>query len=154
MDAARERQRALERAFKSLAVRERTEQEMRGFLAKRGYEGDVVDDVIATLVDERLIDDAGYAERFAEDRRVLDQWGSERIARDLGRRGVDRELIDGALARIGDDEELEIAVEILDRRFPMPLDGDRDRDKAWRMLVRRGYQPELAYEAVRRHEQG
>ena len=36
----------------------------------------------------------------------------------------------------------------------MPFDGDRERDKAWRMLVRRGYEPEIAYEAVRRHERG
>jgi SOS response regulatory protein OraA/RecX len=29
---------------------------------------------------------------------------------------------------------------------------DRARDKAWRLLVRRGYEAELAYEAVRLHE--
>jgi SOS response regulatory protein OraA/RecX len=47
-----------------------------------------------------------------------------------------------------------VAVELLGRRFPLPFDGDRERDKAWRMLVRRGYEAELAYSAVRRHEQG
>ena len=85
---------------------------------------------------------------------MLDQWGNERIARDLERRGVDRELIEGALGDVGHEEELQVAIELLDRRFPMPFDGDRERDKAWRMLVRRGYEPELAYSAVRRHEQG
>ena len=29
---------------------------------------------------------------------------------------------------------------------------DRERDRAWRLLIRRGYESELAYEAVRRHE--
>ena len=33
-----------------------------------------------------------------------------------------------------------------------PPADDRDRDRAWRMLVRKGYEPELAYDAVRAHE--
>lgn len=148
------RQRGLELALRALGSRERTESELRAFLERRRVEPDVVDDVLAAVRDEGLVDDAGYARRFAEDRRLLDRWGNERIARDLARRGVQRELIDEALAGHGHDEELAVAVELLDRRFPMPFDGDRERDKAWRMLVRRGYQPELAYSAVRRHEQG
>ena len=30
-------------------------------------------------------------------------------------------------------------------------DSERDRDKAWRLLVRKGYEPDLAYDAVRAH---
>jgi regulatory protein len=146
--------RALERALKSISVRERTEREVEGFLSRRGYEAEVVADVVRSLRDEGLLDDAGYARRFAEDRRLLDRWGNERIARDLERHGVARELVEAALAGHGREDELAVAIELLDRRFPLPFDCDRERDKAWRMLVRRGYEPELAYEAVRRHEQG
>jgi regulatory protein len=148
------RQRALERALKSIGARERTEAEVDAFLRRRGYEANVVSDVIRALREDGLVDDAGYARRFAEDRRLLDRWGSERIARDLERRGIDRELVEQALAGHEPEDELALAVELLDRRFPMPFAGDRDRDKAWRMLVRRGYEPEVAYSAVRRHEQG
>lgn len=148
------RQRALERALKSISARERTSAEVKQFLQRRGYDGEVIADVVRSLREERLVDDAGYARRFAEDRRLLDQWGNDRIARDLERRGIDRELVEQALAGHGHDDELAVAIELLDRRFPLPFDGDRERDKAWRMLVRRGYEPELAYSAVRRHEQG
>ena len=148
------RQTAFERALKSISVRERTEHEVREFLARRGYEREVIGDVVRSLREERLVDDAGYARRFAEDRRLIDQWGSDRIARDLARRGIGLELIEGALSGIDAADELQTAIELLDRRFPMPFEGDRERDKAWRMLVRRGYGPELAYSAVRRHEQG
>ena len=147
-------QRALEAALRALAVRERTEHELREWLARRGVDADMADEVVGALRSEGLVDDAGYARRFAEDRRLLDRWGNERIARDLERRGVDRELVEAALAGHGQDEELAVAVSLLDRRFPLPFDGDRERDKAWRMLVRRGYEPEVAYTAVRRHEQG
>jgi len=149
-----DRSRALELALRALGVRERTEQELRDMLARRGAEADVIEDVVAALQEERLVDDAGYARRFTEDRRLLDRWGSERIARDLERRGIERDLIDAALAGHGQEDELAVAIELLDRRFPLPFDGDRERDKAWRMLVRRGYAAEIAYSAVRRHEQG
>src|SRR6478672_585075 len=149
-----DRQKAIERALRSLNVRERTEHELRLFLERRRFETDVINDVIGALREEGLVDDAGYARRFAEDRRLLDSWGNERIARDLVRRGIERELVDQALAGHGHEDELAIAVELLDRRFPLPFEGDRDRDKAWRMLVRRGYEAELAYQAVRTHEHG
>ena len=148
------RQKAFERALKSISVRERTQGEVQAFLARRGYETGVVEDVVRALREEGLVDDAGYARRFAEDRRLLDSWGNERIARDLERRGVERELVDQALAGHGAEDQLALAIELLDRRFPLPFDGDRERDKAWRMLVRRGYEPELAYSAVRKHEEG
>lgn len=148
------RQRAFERALRSISVRERTESEVRDFLTRRGYEREVIGDVVRSLREEGLVDDAGYARRFAEDRRLIDQWGTDRIARDLARRGIGLELIEGALASIDTADEMATAIQLLDRRFPMPFEGDRERDKAWRMLVRRGYQPELAYSAVRRHEQG
>jgi regulatory protein len=144
----------MELALRILTARERTEAELRASLGRRGCESGVVDDVVAAVVAEGLVDDAGYARRFAEDRRLLDRWGSERIARDLERRGVERELVEQALGGRDQEDELTAAVELLDRRFPLAFDGDRERDKAWRMLVRRGYEPELAYAAVRRHEQG
>jgi len=146
------RQKAFERALKSISVRERTRAEVEAFLQRRGYDGEVIADVVRSLREEGLVDDAGYARRFAEDRRLIDRWGSERIARDLERRGIDRELVEQALGDRDAEDELAVAVELLDRRFPLPFEGDRDRDKAWRMLVRRGYEPELAYSAVRRHE--
>ena len=152
-DQADER-RAFELATRAIGKRERSEWELRRFLAQRRFDHDAIDAAVAAFSDAGLVDDAGYAVRFTQDRRHLDGWGSERIARELARRGIERELIEAALASAGVDDELAAAVELLDRRFPFPLSGDRERDKAWRLLVRRGYEPELAYTAVRAHERG
>ena len=40
---------------------------------------------------------------------------------------------------------------LLARRFPVPPDSPRDRERALGFLVRKGYEPELAYDALRRH---
>jgi regulatory protein len=106
---------------------------------------------VAELTEAGMLDDAGYARRFADDKRAIDRWGSERIERELQRRGVARELVEAALATQDRDGELDAAVELLSTRFPVPPADDRERDRAWRLLVRRGYEPELAYEAIRAH---
>jgi regulatory protein len=151
---AEERRAALELAYRVVATRERTVQELRDSLARRGYGSDVIASVQEELVADGLLNDARYARLVAEDRRRLDHWGSERIAADLARRGVERELIDSVLAGVGRDDEIDAALDLLGRRFPGALEGDRDRDRAWRLLVRRGYEAELAYAAVRAHERG
>src|SRR4051794_8379037 len=147
-------QRAIELAARALGARERTEHELRAFLERRKVEPGAIDAAVSEMAAAGLVDDARYAERFTADRRLPDQWGSERIARDLERRGVDAELIEQALSGLSRPEELQTAVELLDRRFQQSFAGDRDRDRAWRLLVRRGYEPEVAYEAVRLHEKG
>ena len=90
--------RAVELAYRALGTRDRTEAELRRFLARRGEDGEEVEAAIAELAAGGYLDDARYARRFAEDRRTLDRWGAERIARDLERRGVAAEVVEAALA--------------------------------------------------------
>src|SRR5947209_13359426 len=103
------RQKALESALRALNARERTEHELRSFLERRRFEPEIVDDVIGAVRSEGLVDDASYARRFTEDRRLLDSWGSERIARDLTRRGIERELVEQAVAGRPAEDELAVA---------------------------------------------
>ena len=132
-----------------MARRERTVAELRTALERRRVEPDAIEVAVEELSTSGFLDDARYAVRFAEDKRELAQWGSERIARELARRGVAPDLIDAALCDRTEQAELDTALTLLEQRFPTPPADDRERDRAWRLLVRRGYAPELAYEAVR-----
>src|SRR4051794_41486618 len=113
--------RGLEIALRALNSRERSEWELRQFLGRRQVAPAVVDDVVVAVVAEGLVDDAGYARRFAQDRRLLDRWGNERIARDLERRGVKRGVGGQALVGHGDDAKRAGAGELLDRPPPVPF---------------------------------
>ena len=105
---------------------------------------------MAALLEGGYVDDAAFARRFAEDRRNLDAWGNDRIERRLLELGVDRALIAEAVG-VGEHDELAAASELLARRFPAPPETPRDRDRALAFLVRKGYDLELAYDALRRH---
>ena len=104
--------------------------------------------MVARLVAEGLLDDERFARRYTEDKRELAGWGPERIREALIERGVARELVDATLEGEGADEQLRRAVAILAER-ELRCDTDPERERALRLLVRRGYALELAYEAVR-----
>lgn len=142
---------ALQKAYRYLGHRDRTVAELRKYLLGKGVPEAIADEAVEELIELGYVDDARFARQFAEDRRRLDAWGSERIERRLRELGVGREHVAAALAALaGEDEtELDAALGLLRRRFPAPPETDRDRDRALGMLVRRGYDLDLAYDAVR-----
>lgn len=147
-----ELERALDLAHRAVGQRDRTISELRTVLERKRVGPGAIDAAVAELREEGLLDDARYARRFTEDKRELERWGSERIARDLHRRGIPPDLIEAAVPDQGRNAELANALLLLEQRWPIPPRHDPERDRAWRLLVRRGYAPELAYEAVREHE--
>ena len=142
----------LELAYRYLNHRDRTEGEVRRHLAGEGVEAGAVEEAIVTLRDQGYVDDARYARLFAEDKRSLEGWGTERIRGTLALRGIDRDLIDAAVdADGGATAEMDRALEILRRRFPSPPRERRDRDRALAVLLRKGYDAELALDALIAH---
>jgi len=144
-------EKAVELAYRAIARRDKTVAEVRAFLEAREVEPQAIGHALGELGQAGFLDDGRFAERFAEDKRLIGRWGRERIERELIRRGVPCELAEAAARSQGNETELEAAVALLADKLAPP-EGDRERDKAWRLLVRKGYEPEVAYEAVRAHE--
>jgi regulatory protein len=116
----------------------------------------LVDAVVEELLAEGALDDRRFVRLFVQDKRELEQWGSDRIRRGLEARGIERELAEEALAGAGDsdsegadDDELGRAVSLLRRRFAAPPRERRERERALGVLLRKGYEYELALDAIR-----
>jgi len=146
-----EDQRALDIAYRALGRRERTVVELRTYLEGKHVEPEAIEHAVAGLTSAGFLDDARFARRYAEDKWTLEQWGKDRIERNLRRRGVPIPLIAEVVDARDRTDELGAALAVLERRVPEPPIDDRGRDRAWRLLVRKGYEPELAYDAVRAH---
>jgi regulatory protein len=144
-------QHARDLAWKALNRRERTVAELARLLAGKRVEPTVIDEVVGELLEQGYLDDASYAQRFAEDRRRLDGWGADRIERRLRSLGIGHEELSAALGEQSHEEELGAALALLRRRFPEPPATPRDCERALGMLVRKGYDLELAHDALRRH---
>lgn len=144
--------RALELAYRYLNRRERTVQEFRRHLSARDLDESAVEAAVAELSEAGYLDDARYARLFAEDKRRLEQWGRGRIRSALLARGIERDVVEAALVEEGDD--FTRAVSLLEQRFPVPPQERRDRQRALGVLLRRGYEPDLAMEALAVYSRG
>ena len=146
-------ERALSLAYRYLNARERTQAEMRAYLRRKDIDPRDIERSMQVLVEQGYLDDARFAHLFVQDKRELEGWGADRIRQVLRTRGVDAEVAEEALAEHEQDSEGEVerALAVLRRRFPSPPRERRERDRALGVLLRKGYDSELALEAISAH---
>ena len=135
-------------ALKALGQKERTVAEMGSWLRARGVEPNEVEDVVDRLICDGVLDDGRYAQRYAEDKRQIKRWGNGRIRAALLDRGITAEDAEEALGDADGGQEIERALELLGDRGAALTDA-LERQRALALLVRRGYDSEVAYEAIR-----
>jgi regulatory protein len=139
----------LARCYRALGRRDHSVAELRARLTREALDPSVIEDALAIVREQGYLDDVRYARLLVEDRRTIAGWGTERIRGRLEAAGIDRDTIDDSLRELGGPAELTAAVELLRRRCRLPLADARGRQRAWSLLVRQGFDSELAYDAVR-----
>jgi regulatory protein len=147
-------QHALELSFRYLGPRARTEAEMSRHLAGKGLDEQTVEAALTSLRDQGYLDDARFAREFTQDKRLLEEWGAERIERRLLSLGVAPARVRDVVGERGRGGESEAAQALLERRFPVLEDDPRELRRAIGVLVRKGYDSELAWDLVRAHARG
>ena len=135
-------------ALAALSHKERSVAELGRWLGERGVAAEEAEETLAQLIEVGAVDDARFAARYAEDKRELSGWGSERIRAALLERGVGRADVEAAIGLDDEVTEVERAVALL-RDRGTELGDERARSRALGLLARRGYGSEVAYEAIR-----
>jgi regulatory protein len=148
---ARELDDALGRCYRHLGDREHSVAELRRRLERAGVTSAVISQALTILTEQGYVNDERYARLLAEDRRNIDGWGVERIRARLEAAGIERELIENTLAGCDHASELAAAAALLRRRSPQPPTNDRERQRAFGMLIRLGFDSDVAYDAIRAH---
>ncbi|HEY6758941.1 MAG TPA: RecX family transcriptional regulator [Baekduia sp.] len=147
-------QHALDLSYRYLGFRDRTALEVRRHLESKRVEPDTIEQTVAELATQGYLDDARFARRFVEDRRTLDHWGNERIERKLLSSGVEAGLVTAALHGTTESgtppaSQFDAALETLRGRYRIPPETEQDRHRALGFLVRKGYELDTAYDAIR-----
>jgi regulatory protein len=133
-----------DRALNMLALRARSARELRRHLVRKGEPADQVDAAIARLHAAGFLDDAAFARQLARSKAVGVGMSRRRIQQELARRGVAREVGDGAIAEVFEEEQLDegVVVEQAARkklRSLTNLDAATRRRRLFAFLARRGY---------------
>jgi regulatory protein len=108
---AETRRRAKESALRGLASRARSRTEIRRSLERKGYESDLIEEVLGELERLDFIDDGQFTRAWVEARTVGRPMGARRIAHELRQKGVSSEIIEAALEeRTAPEGELALAL--------------------------------------------
>ena len=129
-----------ERALRHLARRDHSRAELTRKLAAHG-DADEIDAVIERMGELGLQSDTRYAEAFV--RGKAGRFGASRLRSELARRGIDRDLIDEAIAGECVESEADRARAVLRGRFTEPPADAREWARQARFLQTRGFAPDL-----------
>lgn len=139
-------------ALALLAVRQRSREELRQRLRRKGFAAEVVDACLARLEGLKLVDDSAFAQAFARDRRRFRPQGKLRTVMELRGRGVDKSLaaeaVHEALADEG-ESEADLARQAAAKfRVRSGEERERARRRLFAFLARRGFEPEVVREVA------
>ncbi|MCF3937582.1 regulatory protein RecX [Gordonia sp. Z-3] len=148
---------AWDAALRLLGVRARSRHEMIDRLARKGFDSDTVDEVMARLDKHHLIDDEDFAAEWVRSRHAHSARGRVALRQELRAKGIDAGIVESALADLDPEDERVAATDLIAKKLT-PSQVDRlqedpaSRDAVFRrlvgMLMRRGYAQSLAIEVV------
>ncbi|HJB43282.1 MAG TPA: RecX family transcriptional regulator [Candidatus Coprenecus merdipullorum] len=110
-------------------------------LRRKGVGEKDAEAVLERLRAERYVDDARYARAFARDKALLAGWGPRKIAYALSLKGIPEDVVQAALAEVGEDERsrrMEEVIRVKWRSVKAVTPQER-RAKVLRFALSRGY---------------
>ena len=138
------------RALEILGRRAMSRRELIDKLVQKGEDESAAEAAADWLVEKRFLDDADYAAQIVH-HYAGKGYGRQRVAQELWRRGIEKDLWDAAL------EERPAGDEALDRFIESKLRGrDPDKKEEKRVadaLCRRGYNWDEIREGLRRYRE-
>lgn len=139
--------------LEELCVRaEHCQSEMREKLRVWGISEGDAEKVIASLRQNRFVDDARFARSYVHDKFAYQKWGRRKIAQGLMAKRIGREEIIDALAEINTDEYRETLVGLLRSKLcgdSSLLDTYEGRARLYRFALQRGFESTVISEALR-----
>ena len=131
--------RATKRAMHLLEKMDRTEYKLREKLSEGGYPDEAIEDAIGYVKRYHYLDDERYARNYvflAQDRK-----SRKKLSIELYQRGIKKELIDRILEEESEaDEEKQICQLLEKRGFDPKTCSEKERQKLYQFLLRRGFQ--------------
>lgn len=161
---AAEQQEQLHESARAIVLRQLTasaksRQQLEDKLADKDIPEPVARAVLDRFEQVELVDDQAFAQSYVRQRAETRKLARPALRMELQRKGVDRDLVEQALAQRTDDDERADAVELARRKLPsgpalQAQLADREaKQKLIRRMVsalaRKGYAPGLAFEVVR-----
>jgi len=143
--------RARLRCMNLLRAKDYTRRQLEDKLKQGGYPTEIIEDAIAYVESYGYVNDENYARNFVESH--IQTRSRKRIENDLQQRGIHRELISKVFDELSEDgqEADEIAMIqkfLLKKNFHAGTATDKERQKMYGFLYRKGFQTDAISRAL------
>ncbi len=146
-----EKKRVKEKAFQFLAQRAHSERELQTKLVKKGFEKNLIEETLSELKQQKLLDDAAFAQSYVYSRLASKPLGEYAMRRELRNKGIADEQIVAALqAAYSEKNQIDYARELIEKKLPQfgKLDDQIKKKRLADFLIRRGFNWELVKDAL------
>jgi len=137
-------------ALNYIALRMRSNKEVRTYLKRKNIPINVIERVIQYCSEKKYLDDYTFAEAFTRDQLNLNKAGVFKIRSSLRNKGVSAEIIDSVVEElINKDEQLYLAVKLGKRKLRSLTKDTKKKQKIYRFLFQKGFTIEVVNEALK-----
>lgn len=141
---------ALVKLQRYCAYQDRCHQEVRSKLIEIGCYGQDLEDVMASLIEDKFLDEERFARSFARGKFRMKQWGRNRIQQELKMRKISDYCIRKAMEEIKEGEYLSTLKEVLEKRASQIAETDdfTRKGKLAQYAMSRGFEADLIWQIL------
>lgn len=133
------------------AYQDRCHFEIRNKLVSWGLSGEQVDQLLASLIENRFLDEGRFAESYVSGKLRIKHWGRAKIKQGLRLKQIPEKIIQLAFQTINPEEYYEILRhEVLKKQKDLSKEKDpwKKRAKLLRYVQSKGFENDLIFEAL------
>jgi len=144
-----QRIKALEKSFRLLGIRPRSQKELEKKLKEKGFSDKIIKETFKKLKDYGYLDDKKFAQLWLEMKKLSGK-GKFFIRKELKEKGIEENLAKKILARYSPKEEINVAYNLIKRKINKykNLKSLEKKQKIARYLATRGFSWEIINEVL------
>ena len=142
-----EREIAQNKAISYISKYQKTEKELKDYLIKKGFDEEIVFEVIKKLKEYSFVDDDIYAKNFIKSKSKRS--GKRKLSFELKKRGIDENLINENIKEYADDSET--IFPLCEKYLKNKPRDYKTKQKAYRFLSSRGFVSEDIISALNKY---
>lgn len=139
-------------AFRFLARRHHSSQEIFKKLLNKGYKKEDISEVLEKLKRDGFVDDLLFANAFVEEKLTKKKLGLIKVKAELMKKGVDRKIIDMSLSHADNSMMEANAVSLIEKKIKFLKEKESDakkiKQKLFSFLYSRGFDSEIITSAL------
>jgi regulatory protein len=139
-------------AYRYLTIRNRSEKEVRDYLARKKAAPEIIEKIITSLIEKKFLNDEAFARSWVLNRARLKPKGKALLKIELRQKGITDEIIQAVLQETAEEipDEIEQAKRLVSKKLQQLTGRPRQEiyQKAGGFLSRRGYNWETVKKAI------